>query len=155
MDSNDNNCEVNEESDLNNCKKESNESEVGLSLDELSQKNEELLNQNSFLRRDLKRKEKIITLLIQKLRSNLESTRLTIDNYERQLLNHTFNDADNEEAILPQDFLDFEMNQDFNSSASNCSSAAVTIEDDDDDWSPTRTKPTKEGFHFFFILEIL
>jgi hypothetical protein len=99
MDSNDNNCEVNEESDLNNCKKESNESEVGLSLDELSQKNEELLNQNSFLRRDLKRKEKIITLLIQKLRSNLESTRLTIDNYERQLLNHTFNDADNEEVL--------------------------------------------------------
>jgi hypothetical protein len=97
MDSNDNNCEVNEESDLNNCKKESNESEIGLSLDELSQKNEELENQNSFLRTDLKRKEKIIRLLIQKLRSNLESTRLTIDNYERQLLNHTFSDQHNDQ----------------------------------------------------------
>jgi hypothetical protein len=98
MDSNDNNCEVNEESDLNNCKKESNESQISLSLDELSQRNEELENQNSFLRRDLKRKEKIIRLLIQKLRSNLESTRLTIDNCERQLLNHAFNDEHNEEV---------------------------------------------------------
>jgi len=49
-------------------------------------------------------------------------------------------------AILPQDFLDFEMNQDFMSDVSNCSDGSADLEEDDDEWSPRRRKPTKEGF---------
>ena len=72
-----------------NCKSESTPKQTNLEIKfiELTKKSDDLHNENILLRKDLKRKEKIIKVLVQKLRSNLDSTRTTIDAIEKQLLN--------------------------------------------------------------------
>ncbi|CAG2100864.1 unnamed protein product, partial [Medioppia subpectinata] len=142
-------------------------SHVDSKLQEMDKKCKQFENENQLLKRDLKRKEKIIKALVQKLRSNLTSTQKTVDAIEKQLLtdcsldsNPRVDDLDSE-AILPQDFLDFEMNQELmsepsvESGESELSSAADNTDghntdghNTDEEWSPKKSgyrKLTKDG----------
>ena len=77
------------------------QTELESKVNELTKKSEDLENENILLKKDIKRKEKFIRVLIHKLKTNLESTRLTVDAIERQLLNESSfqrnsDDIDNE-----------------------------------------------------------
>ncbi|CAG2168471.1 unnamed protein product [Oppiella nova] len=136
-------------------------SALTVKLNQMSKRCEDLQNENQLLRRDVNRKEKIIRVLVQKLRSNLKSTERTVDTIEKQLLSDSSLDAHrrpddlDSEAILPQDFLDFEMNQELMSEPSIDSNDSLSLADDsqhntntDEEYCPQRSgyrRLTKDG----------